>query len=128
MGATREFRLKKAGDDRVIVWPVEVPVPVDGGQVEMQTLRVRFQLMLPEKLDELLKSEVAEAAGKGKAGADGLPLLRVVVKGFVDFREADDAEPMPDADAIPLLLGTPYVALALQAAYFDMMAGRARKN
>lgn len=136
--AEKKFFLKKAGDNRVLIWPVEIPVPVDGGQTEIQTMRARFELLPREVIAELVDEDRKEALGlpiarelsaaeKALAGK-GNALLRRVFKGVVDFCEEDGGPPMSDAEAVPLLLDTPYVVQALSNAYWAMVGGRAAKN
>jgi hypothetical protein len=130
MAEKKEFRLKKAGDTRVLTWPVDIPVPLDGGQVDLQTLRVRLKVLPEAQVNALLADGVEEAVGRKPRpeGARGTPLLREVVQGFVDLRDEDSGALVPDAEAVPLVLGTTYAPAAIQAAYLDMLRGLPRKN
>lgn len=127
MAEAKQFRLKRAGDKRVITWPVDVNMPLDGGVTEKMQLQTKFLMLSRDEINKLLEEEGQELIGKSKNGL-ATPLLRTVVKGFPDFREDETGPVMEDEAAIPLLLGLPYVVTALTGAYLDMISGRPRKN
>ena len=105
-----------------IDWPVDVPVPVDGGKFETQEFPARFRLLDQDKVDEILE---------GKSESPDLALMRAALVGWgKDFCD-DKGKSVPYSDELrDRLLAKPYFRLAVARAYFDANTGGGgrRKN
>ncbi len=106
----RMFRRKK---DRTVTWPVEVYVPVDGGQFETQTFNARF----------LLLEEDPTIAELGN-----LDRLSAAVVGWDSVTDDDGSDFAYSPEARELLLRIGYVRTALFRAYIEASLGAKRKN
>lgn len=93
-------------------WPVNIPVPQDGGKIQKQKVILRFRTVPDGDLIEM--GQGAEAA---KAG------LRAVVVGFGKAEEQTFSPALLD-----LMLERAYVRLALIAAYGEFALGQAAEK
>lgn len=105
---------RKSDESRIVVWPVTVNKPIDGGQTIGEQLDVKFAVLPADRIAE------AAAAGDRK-------LFDLVVTGFSDLVD-EKGHPADDRAAREMLFGLSYARRDIIDAYFSMMAGRAEKN
>ena len=98
--------------DRIVTWPVEVQVPIDGGRHEQHRFTASFRLLTQSEYDAVYSH----------GGQDG-DLLRRVVAGF-DGVDIEGGRPA----TLDMLLDVPCVRRALVFAYIDCVSGAKRKN
>lgn len=95
-------------------WPVKVNVPQDGGGVAVKTFTAVFELLSQEDILAIVADP----------NLDRYSLQRRQVLGF-----GKDHKGPPFTDALLIrMLGRPYMAEALAAAYQDFSRGIAVKN
>lgn len=103
-------------ESRVVEWPVDVSVPVDGGRVEVQRFTARF-VLLPD-------SEVRALA---EADADGKALLRRVLAG-AEGVSVEGGTVLDFGELRERLLEVTAVRRDATRAYFRCLHGIAEKN
>ena len=111
----------KLAAKREVDWPVEIPVPVDGGGVRKCKQNVRFALLTSKEQDAVYE-----------AGGSDLDLLHRVVRGWAenDFRDEAD-QPLPfTTENLDRVLAESFARVAFVTAYLQACNGReaARKN
>jgi len=109
---TAKFNFKTLGSPIEADWPVKIPVPQDGGTVEIQELDVRFVLLTAEQIKALdAKDDAIKNA------------LRAAITGF------GKTEPTKfTPELLEQLLAMPFVLRALNLAYGEFSIGVAAKN
>lgn len=116
-----------AGAVKKVWWPVDIPVPTDGGQAEVQRIDAQFEIINQSEADKLVY---------GSEEDDNRDLLVRVVAGLRQRKRKHDAEdePIQDAEGNPLepavakklMLDVPYIRAALYSAYGKAAAGQGR--
>ncbi len=107
-----KFNFKSLGEPFEADWPVSVPVPQDGGEVETQTFTARFRLLSKEDLEDA----VANAK-------DAFEIQRRVWVGFGKDETMTLTQELFDQG-----MATPYFRVALMEAYQRFSQGIASKN
>lgn len=108
-----KFIIPKPGADVTVWWPATINVPQDDGTTDAQALKVRFQIINDEALQETLKEGGVHAV-----------LKRVVV----DWEAKDDSGAPVSFDRFEEISAIPYVRQGLFDSYIDCSRGYARKN
>lgn len=97
---------------RVVEWPVDVDVPVDGGKFETQRFTAWFELLEQDAFDAIYKD-----------GGNDADLLRRVVRRISDVKLEGGGEP-----TVEQLVGVTYIRVAMIRAYVECRTGARRKN
>lgn len=101
---------------RIVTWPVDVPVAMDGGVIETQRFTAHFRLLPDSEVRELVDRD-----------ADNKALLREVLVGVEGV--AIEGRTHPSVDELrEMLLDAQNVRYALIRAYFQALQGIASKN
>jgi hypothetical protein len=120
------FRLAK---DRIVLWPVTLVVPADGGP-QLVPVQVAYRLLT--SADEHVWRDALEAAiTSDQREADRLvaTLLEQRVTGWSDIVDDADGQPIPySSEALASLLDLPYVRDGLLLGLFSASHGAAPKN
>lgn len=107
--------------NRIVKWPVDVPVARDGGVIETQRFTAHFKLLPDSEVRALVDRD-----------ADNRALLRAVLVDTEDARvegAVDGTGAGPDFAAFrELLLDCQSVRYALIRGYFQALQGAAPKN
>jgi hypothetical protein len=118
--ATR-FVLASTAATRVITWPCKIAVPLDDGQVEVQTVDAKFVVLPPEELARITSPIQAP-------GVDSdVEVLKKVLKGFQGLQD-ERKNTVPDDQAVALMLSLPYAVRGLVRGYLEMASGRVAGN
>lgn len=119
--------------EKVVLWPVSVRVPVDGGGVTVQTFKAKFSIIDKTRVEELTEEARAnldrrsQGVDGGETGVDVL-VLREAIKDMLELVD-EDKQPVAYSDDIrDALIGIPYVRLGLWDAYVAASQGRKTKN
>lgn len=92
-------------------WPVSIPVPQDGGTVELQTIMARFRLLSPAELEAVKETRDDDA----------------FLKAFwIGFGKGED-EPFTEG-TVNKMLGFQFIRQAFLTAYFAFASGSPVKN
>jgi hypothetical protein len=110
-----KFNFKGLDEPFEADWPVSVQVPQDGGSVEEQTFMARLRLLSEEDLDLVRRG--------GPDGNDPNAFTKAFWVGFGASEQEAFTPELRD-----LMLGRPYVRLALHQAYGAFSQGIVTKN
>lgn len=108
-----KFDFKGLGEVFEANWPVSISVPLDGGEVEVQTFTARFRLLDQATAEALMTNE----------DPDGY-----ITSFFVDLPAEDLPDGMTFEAVRSLMLHRPYIRIGLIHAYSGFQAGIAVKN
>lgn len=98
--------------ERVVEWPVDVEVPVDGGERAIHRFTAKFKLITQSEFDAVYRD-----------GGNDVAMLRKVLVGVSDVQLEDGGIPTVEA-----LADVPFVRVALTRAYVECATGARRKN
>lgn len=133
----------KFAKKRVVLWPTEIPVPMDDGtgRVDTVTARVRYQLLTQEELETFALEELRDIASTQDLDATLASLSDAarekrrqrLKEHVVGWEEADFVDergtPMEVNDAnLDSLLSISYLRAAFQAGLVQASRGAPAKN
>jgi hypothetical protein len=119
--SNKRFVYLKSMTGRSVMFPCQIPVPVDGG-IEFQELNVRF------RLDHVGKKEHEALLKEAEKTADfDAYIIEKVVDGFANVPTEDESS-VDDASMFELMRATPYIQNGVLAGYLMMREGRLPKN
>lgn len=145
----RAFTLPKEGQRFSATWDVTVDVPIDGGKIEKQALKPRYQMMEQEDIDEIFDDaceRLAKTAGEspdayrrfGPLGVFNLDpvaaheFLAMAILDIDGLKQVDeDDKPAPlvyTKTVLTQLIKLTFVRRALLQGYFEFHAGAREKN
>lgn len=110
------FKLKKPES---LLWPVVIDVPRDDGtgETDPHQIQVRFQYLDVDEQQKLFDP-------KDKSGAK----VRDFVKGWAHIQD-DDGNDLPfSPENLDKVMQVPYVAVAVNRAFFECQSGKREKN
>lgn len=79
-------------------WPVSVPVPIDGGTVEMRDFMARFRTLTKAEIEALEQAEKdRDADGEGAKALAWLETFKATIRlGFVGFGKGENETLTPE--------------------------------
>lgn len=114
--------------DRVVLWPVSVSLPADGGPERVE-IKVRYRLLTRSDMDGVAERLRARAA-EGDQVIIGLvdDLLADRVLGWEGI-EGEDGQPLAySPEAVRALLDLPYLREAIESGLYAASRGAVAKN
>jgi len=114
--------------ERVVLWPVTVSVPADGGPERVE-VKVRYRLLTRSDMDAIAERLRAVAA-EGDHAVVGLvdTVLAERVLGWEGI-EGEDGEPLAHSpEAVRALLDLPYLREAIESGLYAASRGASAKN
>ena len=130
----------KFAKNREVLWPVEIQMPVDGGEVESVVVSVRFKLLdqtelsdrmreglemmrIGDDVEEALKAVAPEELKKRNAD------LAAHITGWGDDIVGDNDKPLPFTKKnLEAFIQVPYIRAAFSQGLLDASRGAPSKN
>lgn len=115
----------KFARDRIVLWPVTIKQPADGGAINEIEIRVKFKLLKRDLLDKMEKAFYAGEADQ----QDDLKILLDHVVGWDGIEDAETGEALPySVENLQALLNESYIRTAIQTALVNCSLGAPAKN
>jgi len=109
----------------VVVWPVTVSVPRDGGSFEKSQFRAKFEILNSDQVNAM----AVDHRSSGDQDTDlGQLILTKSIKDLFDLVD-EDGNQIPYTDELrDQVLAIPYIKGGLWEAYTSALNGRRQKN
>lgn len=105
---------------KTFTWPVKILEPKDGGGFNEQKVRIKFNMIPQERIDEIIKNE----------SEDDSDVLDEIVAGWDDeaFKDENGNSLTFNVENKALILSVPYVRTGMIAGFFEAASGKAAKK
>lgn len=122
-----------AAADGSYLWPVSVPVPIDGGRFDSFTFDARFKRLSQDRIEELTTAALKrvkqlQAGEEPEGGASDRIIAEELLIGWAKVQDDAGAEVPYSESAKDQLLQFPGAAAAIVLAWYDSINGKKAKN